>query len=73
MLTVGVRGDEVEMPVDVRAALTLRLASPALVVGEEVDPVVDVGGYERPVGEARLLAAPVQPDYRWMAALPFGA
>ena len=57
------------MPVDVRAALALRLAVPALVVGEEVDPIVDVGGYERPVGEPRLLATSVQPDDCWMPAL----
>jgi hypothetical protein len=65
----GIGRDQVEMPVDIRAALALRLTDAALVVREEGDPVLDVGGDERSVHEPRLLAAAVEPDDCRMATL----
>src|SRR5262249_34703729 len=59
-----VRCDEVEVTVSIWTTLPLRLAHPALVVREERDPVSDVAGDQRAVGESWLLAAPMQPDHR---------
>src|SRR5206468_8943277 len=54
-----VRRHEVEVTVNVRATLPLRLSNTALVVGEERYPIPDIRGDERAVRESRLLAASV--------------
>jgi len=64
-----VRRDEIEVPVDIGAALSLRQTHPALVVGEERDPIAGVGRDERAVGQTRLLPASVQPDDRRVVAV----
>ena len=63
---------EVEVTVDIGAALTPGLANAALVVGEEGDAVVDVGGDEWPIAESWLLAAAVKPDHGGVLSLCLG-
>src|SRR5439155_20476693 len=65
----GICGYEAEVPVDIGAAIPVRLTNTPLVVGEECDPVVDVRGYQRPVHEPRLLAAAMKPNDCWMVAI----
>ncbi len=57
------------MVVVARAAVPLRLAHAALVVGEDGDALLDEGSHDVAVAEPRLLAGPVNPDDGGMAAV----